>query len=109
MLTCKLNYSSIIDHIRELIKDILLNSNHIALNTNTPTHLPPNQTQQLTSPDIITASADLHNCTSWQTIHSLTSDHQPLLITLSITSHDQTTSFYFTKTIKKLDIIQTMC
>ena len=32
------------DHRGELIKDILLNSNHIILNTNTPTHLPPNQT-----------------------------------------------------------------
>ena len=30
------------DHRRKLMKDILLNSNHITLNTNTPTHLPPN-------------------------------------------------------------------
>ena len=57
------------DHRRELIKDILLNSCHITLSTNTPTCLPPNQTQQSTSPDIITASADLHDCNSWQTIH----------------------------------------
>ena len=51
------------DH-RELIEDILLNFNHITLNTNTPTHLPPTQTQQPTSRDITTASADLHHCTS---------------------------------------------
>ena len=40
--------------------------------------------QQPTSPDIATASADLHNCTSWQTIHLLTFSHLPLLTTLNI-------------------------
>ena len=40
----------------------LNNSKHITLNTNTPTHLSPNQTQQPTSPDITTL-ADLHDCT----------------------------------------------
>ena len=49
------------DHKGELIKDILFNSNHITLNTNTPSYLPPNQTQQLTSPGIITALTDLHD------------------------------------------------
>ena len=39
-------YSPTEDHRGELIKDILLNSNHITLNTNTPTCLSPNQTQQ---------------------------------------------------------------
>ena len=63
----------------ELIEDILQNSYHITLNTNSLTCLPPNQTKQPTSPDITTVSADLHNCTSWQTTHSLTSDHLPLL------------------------------
>ena len=53
---------------RKVIEDILLNSNHITLNTNIPTYIPSNQTQQPTLPD-------LHDCTSWQTIHSLTSDH----------------------------------
>ena len=52
------------DHRGELIKDILLNSNHIILNTNTPTRLPPNQTQQPPLSDITNASADLHDCTS---------------------------------------------
>ena len=42
------------DH-RELIEDILLNSNHITLNTNTPICLPCNQTKQTTSSDITTA------------------------------------------------------
>ena len=61
-------YSPTEDH-RELIEDILLNTNHITLSTNTPTCLPPNQTQQSTSPDTTSAKADLHDCTSWQTPH----------------------------------------
>ena len=60
-------YSPTEDHREQLIEDILLNSNHITLNTNTTTRLPPNQTQQPTSPDMTTALADLHDCTSWQT------------------------------------------
>ena len=65
-------YSPIKDHRGELIEDILLNSNQITLNTNTPTRIPPNTTHQPTSPDITTTSADLHNHISWETIHSLT-------------------------------------
>ena len=84
-------YSPTEDHRGELIEDILLNSNHITLNTNTPTRLPPNQTQQPTSPDITTASANLHDHTSWQTVHSLTSDHLPLLTTISIHNQTKTT------------------
>ena len=95
----RLWYSPTEDHRGELIKDILLNSHQIKLNTNTPTCLPPNQTQQPTSQDIITASADFHDCTSWQTIHSLTSDHLPLLTTLSIHHKVKTTHSHFTKTI----------
>ena len=57
------------DHRGELIEDILLNSNHITLNTNTLTCLPPNQSQQPTLPDITTGSADLHDCACWQTLH----------------------------------------
>ena len=87
------------DHKGELIDDILLNSNHITLNTNTPTRLSPNQTQQLTSPDITTASADLHYCISWQTIHSLTFDYLPLLTTFNMHHKTKTTHSHFTKTI----------
>ena len=42
-------YSPTKDHREKLIEGILLNSNHITLNKNTPTHLPFNQTQQPTS------------------------------------------------------------
>ena len=89
-------YSPTKDNKGELIKDILLSSNHITLNTNTPRRLPPNQTQQPTSPDITTASADLHDWASWQTIHSVTSDHLPLLSTLSIHHKTKTTRSHFT-------------
>ena len=92
-------YSPIKDHRGELIEDTLLNFNHITLSTNTPTHLPPNQTQLSISSDITTASADLHDCTSWKTIHSLTSDHLPLLTTLSIHHKTKTTRSHFTKII----------
>ena len=60
-------YSLTEAHRRELIEDIFLNLITITLNTNTSVHLPSNQAQQPTSPDITTASADLHDCTSWQT------------------------------------------
>ena len=86
-------YSLTEDHKKELIEDMLLNFNHITLNINTPTCLPFNKTQQSTLPDITTVSANLHNCTRWQTIHSLTFDHLSLLTTLSMyTSQDQNNS-----------------
>ena len=80
------------------MEDILLNSHHITLDTNTPTSLPSNQTQQLTSPDITTASADLHDCISSHTIHSLTSDYLSLLTTLSIYHKTKTARPHFIKT-----------
>ena len=88
------------DHRGELIEDILLNSHQITLNTKHSNMFIPNQTQQPTSPDITTASADLHDCTCRQTIHPLTSDHLPLLTTLSIHHKTKTTCSHFTKTLK---------
>ena len=80
MLTHQYGTCQASDHKGKLIKDILLNFSHITLNINPPTCLPPNQTQQIISPDFTTASADLHDYTSTQTIHSLTSDHLPLSV-----------------------------
>ena len=57
-------YSQTQDHREELIENIQLNSHHIKLSTNTATRLPHNQTQQPTSSDITTGSADLHDCTN---------------------------------------------
>ena len=74
---CHINITK--HHTGGLIEDILLISNHITLHKNTPTCLPPNQTQKSILPDITTASADLHDCNRWQSIHSLTSNHLFLL------------------------------
>ena len=90
-------FSSIEDHKGELIEDILLNSNHIPLNTNTPTHLPPNQTQQPTKSNT-SGSGNLHDGTSWQIIYLLRFDHLPLFISLSI-HHKIKANSHFTKTI----------
>ena len=48
------------DHRGQLIADIISNSDHITLNTNTQTRL-----QQRSSPDITTVSNTLYNRTSW--------------------------------------------
>ena len=92
------------DHNEKVIEDIVLNSKHITVNTNIPTHLTPKQTQQPTSPDITTASDDLHDCTSWQAIHSLTFYYLANLTILIIHHKTKTTLSYFTKTITKLPI-----
>ena len=70
------------DHRGELISETLYNSNHITLNTDTPTRVPNNAHQQPTSPDITTISSSLYNRTTWKTIHALNSDHLPILLTI---------------------------
>ena len=70
------------DHRGELISETLSNSNHITLNTDTPTRVPNNAHQQPTSPDITTISSSLYNRTTWKTIHALNSDHLPILQTI---------------------------
>ena len=70
------------DHRGELISETLSNSNHITLNTDTPTRVPNNAPQQPTSPDITTISSSLYNRMTWKTIHALNSDHLPILLTI---------------------------
>ena len=89
MVTSPLPYLPTEDHKKS--KYILVHCNHIALNTNTRTRLPLHQTQQAISSDITTTSEDLNDCTSWQTIHFLTSDHLSLLPTISIYCKTETT------------------
>ena len=67
---------------QQLISETLSNSNHITLNTDTPTRVPNNAHQQPTSPDITTISSSLYNRTTWKTIHALNSDHLPILLTI---------------------------
>ena len=75
------------DHRGQLIADVISNSDHITLNTNTPTRVPNTTLQQTSSPDITTVSNTLYNRTSWTTQHALSSDHLPISITINI-RHD---------------------
>ena len=75
------------DHRGQLIADVISNSDHITLNTNTTTRV-PNTTLQQTSPlDITTVSNTLYNRTSWTTQHALSSDQLPIITTINI-RHD---------------------
>ena len=48
------------DHRGQLIADVISNSDHITLNTNTPTRVPNTTLQQTSSPDITTVSNTLY-------------------------------------------------
>ena len=71
----------------QLIADVISNSDHITLNTNTPTRVPNTTLQQTSSPDITMVSNTLYNRTSWTTQHALSSDHLPIITTINI-RHD---------------------
>ena len=67
--------------------DVISKSDHITLNTNTPTRVPNTTLQQTSSPDITTVSNTLYNRTPWPTQHALSSDHLPIITTINI-RHD---------------------
>ena len=67
-------------HKGQLIADVISNSDHITLNTNTTL-------QQTYLPDITTVSNKLYNRTSWTTQHALSSDHLPFITTINM-RHD---------------------
>ena len=75
------------EHRGQLIADVISNSDHITLNTNTPTRVPNTTLQQTSSPDITTLSNTLYNRTSWTTQHEISSDHLPIITTINI-RHD---------------------
>ena len=75
------------DQRGQLIADVISHSDHITLNTNTPTRVPSTTLQQTPSPDITTVSNTLYNRTSWTTQHALSSDHLPIITTINI-RHD---------------------
>ena len=66
-------HSYIDDHRGQLIADVISHSDHITLNTNTPSRVPNTTLQQTSSPDITTVSNTLYNRTSWTTQHALSS------------------------------------
>ena len=75
------------DHSGQLITYVISNAGHMQLNTNTPTRVPNTTLQQTSSPDITTVSNTLYNRASWTTQHALSSDHLPIISTISI-RHD---------------------
>ena len=77
-------HSYIDDHRVQIITDILSNSDHITLNTNTPTRVPNTTHQQTSSPDITTVSNTPYNRTSWTSQHALS---LPKITTINI-RHD---------------------
>ena len=74
------------DHRGQLIADVISNSDHIPLNTNTATRVPSTTLQQTSSPDIITVSNTLYNRTSLTTQHALSSDHLPIITAINMTT-----------------------
>ena len=75
------------DHRGQLTADVISNSDHITLNTNTPTRVPNTTLQQTSSPDITTVYNTLYNGTTWTTQHALLSDHLTIISTINI-RHD---------------------
>ena len=67
--------------------DVISNSDHKTLNTNTPTRVPSATPQQTSSPDITPVSNTFYNRTSWTTQQPLTSDHLTIITTINI-RHD---------------------
>ena len=67
--------------------DVIRNSDHITLNTNTQSRVPNTTLQQTSSPDITTVSNTLYTRTSWITQHALSPDHLPIITTINI-RHD---------------------
>ena len=61
------------DHRVQLISDIISNSEHSILSTNTPTRMPHTTLQKTTSPHITTISTTLYYRTTWHTTHALRS------------------------------------
>ena len=76
-------HSPLTDHRGLLIESLIINSNHLTLNSNCPTRVPFHSNQQPTSPDITSISSDLHAHATWETIHSFASDHLPILTKLN--------------------------
>ena len=72
------------DHKGQLLANVISSSDHITLNTNTPTRVPNTTLQQTSSPDITTLSNTLYNSTSCTTQRALSSDHLPIITTINI-------------------------
>ena len=75
------------DQRGQQIADVISNSDHMTLNTNTPPRVPNTTPQKIFSTNITTVSNTLYNQISWTTKHALSSDHLPIITTINI-RHD---------------------
>ena len=73
-------HSSIQDTRGTEIAETIGDSNFGILNNDSPTRLPPSDSQQPSSPDLSLASMALLPYSSWETITALGSDHLPIVI-----------------------------
>ena len=71
-------HSTLIDHRGKIISDIIQNSDHIAINMDTPTQIPFDKTQKTTSPDVTFIPNEFSQNSTWNTNYSLNSDHLPI-------------------------------
>jgi len=63
-------HSTLVGHRGRIITDIIQNSDHIAINTDTPTRIPFDKTQNTTSPDVTFIPNELsQNSIGTQTTH----------------------------------------
>ena len=76
-------HSNTNDHRGNLIANIIQNSDHCILNTNTHTRFPFAKNQAPSSPDISAISSKLYNESKWATIQALSSDHIPISVTIN--------------------------
>ena len=71
----------------QLIADVISNSDHITLNSDTPTSVLNTTLQQISSLDITTVYNTLYNRALWKSQQALSSDHLPIITTINI-RHD---------------------
>ena len=83
----KMWHSNTNDHRGSLISDIINNSDHITLNTNTHTRTPFAKNQCNTSPDITIIPNDIFLNSSWKTNYALSSDHLPIITVINTRTH----------------------
>jgi hypothetical protein len=80
-------HSSHSDQRGKRLSNLLSKSNHIVLNLDTPTRIPPAANQTPSTPDITTITSELHSHTTWKTLNALHSDHLPIILTLNTKYH----------------------
>jgi hypothetical protein len=80
----KLWYNKNNDHRGNLISDLILNSDHAVLNSNSYTRCPNSTLQLPSSPDITLISNKYLNVSKWTVLHKLSSDHLPILTEIDL-------------------------